>query len=88
MYAMSLIMKGLYYQMYTDTFGMVPFSEAGVEGVLTPKYDTQMEIYKGIIADLDTAMNIIGDEERTGLGIDDAGANDVYCGGDLQLWKK
>ncbi|MEL4308993.1 SusD/RagB family nutrient-binding outer membrane lipoprotein [Joostella sp. CR20] len=88
MYAMSLIMKGLYYQMYTDTFGMVPFTEAGVEGILTPKYDTQMDIYKGIIADLNTAMSIIGDEERTGLGIDDAGANDVYCGGDLQLWKK
>ncbi|WP_417442915.1 SusD/RagB family nutrient-binding outer membrane lipoprotein [Joostella sp.] len=88
MYAMSLIMKGLYYQMYTDTFGMVPFTEAGVDGILTPKYDTQMDIYKGVIADLDRAMSIIGDEERTGLGIDDAGENDVYCGGDLQQWKK
>lgn len=87
MYAMSLIMKSLYFQMYTDTFGMVPFSEAGVEGVLTPKYDAQIDIYKGIIADLDQAMAIIGDAERTGLGIDDVGENDVYCGGDLQLWK-
>lgn len=87
MYAMSLIMKSLYFQMYTDTFGMVPFSEAGVEGILTPKYDAQIDIYKGIIADLDQAMAIIGDAERTGLGIDDVGENDVYCGGDLQLWK-
>src|SRR5690606_15279187 len=88
MYAMALIMKSLYFQMYTDAFGMVPFSEAGVDGILTPKYDAQIDIYKGIIADLDQAMAIIGSEERTGLGIDDVGENDVYCGGDLQLWKR
>lgn len=88
MYAMSLIMKGLYYQMYTETFGMVPFTEAGVDGILTPKYDAQKDIYKGIIADLDNAMAIIGDTERTGIGVDDAGSNDIYCGGDLQQWKR
>ena len=88
MYAMSLIMKGLYFQLYTDTFGMVPFSEAGVEGILTPKYDTQKDIYKGIIADLDAAMATIGDTERTGIGVNDVGSNDIYCGGDLQKWKK
>ncbi len=88
MYAMSLIMKGLYYQLYTDTFGMVPFTEAGVDGILTPAYDTQATIYKGIIADLDQAMSIIGDTERTGIGVDDAGSNDIYCGGDLQQWKR
>ena len=88
MYAMALIMKGLYYQMYTETFGMVPYSEAGVDGILTPVYDAQSDIYKGIIADLDTAMSLIGDAERTGTGIDDAGSNDIYCGGDLQQWKR
>ena len=88
MYAMSLIMKGLYYQMYTETFGMVPFSEAGVDGILTPKYDTQAQIYQGIIADLDQAMATIGDTQRTGLGVNDVGVNDVYCGGDLQQWKR
>lgn len=88
MYAMSLIMKGLYFQLYTDTFGMVPFSEAGVEGILTPKYDSQKDIYKGIIADLDAAMATIGDTERTGVGVNDVGSNDIYLGGDLQKWKK
>ncbi len=88
MYAMSLIMKGLYYQMYTDIYGMVPFTEAGVDGILTPKYDDQATIYQGIIADLNQAMSIIGDAERTGLGVDDVGSNDVYCGGDLQQWKR
>jgi len=88
MYAMSLIMKGLYFQLYTDTFGMVPFSEAGVDGILTPKYDSQKDIYKGIIADLDAAMATIGDTERTGVGVNDVGSNDIYLGGDLQKWKK
>jgi hypothetical protein len=87
-YAISLIIKGLYYQVYTETFGMVPFSEAGVDGILTPKYDAQKDIYKGIIADLDNAMSIIGSAERTGTGVEDAGDNDVYCGGDLQKWKR
>ncbi|WP_242203800.1 SusD/RagB family nutrient-binding outer membrane lipoprotein [Aestuariivivens insulae] len=88
MYAMALIMKGLYFQMYTDTFGMVPFSEAGVDGILTPKYDAQKDVYKGIIADLDNAMSIIGSADRTGVGVEDAGSNDIYCGGDLQQWKR
>lgn len=88
MYAMSLIMKGLFFQKYTDIFGMVPFSEAGVDGILTPKYDTQKDIYKGIIADLDEAISLIGSTERTGVGVNDAAENDVYCGGDLQQWKR
>jgi len=88
LYSMGLIMRSLYYQMYTDTFGMVPYSEAGVEGILTPKFDSQMDIYKNVIADLDEAIAIIGDAERTGTGVDDVAENDVYCGGDLQKWKK
>lgn len=88
MYAMSLIMKGLHYQMFTDTYGMVSFSEAGVDGILTPIYDSQEDVYKGVIADLNEAMDLIGDQERTGLGVSDAGTNDIYCGGDLQQWKR
>jgi len=88
MYAMSLIIKGLFYQKYTETFGMVPFTEAGVEGNLTPSYDEQQVIYKGIVADLDEAMAIIGDAQRTGIGVNDVGSNDVYCNGDLQQWKR
>ena len=88
MYAMSLIIKGLYYQMYTDTFGMVPYTEAGVDGNLTPKFDEQSVIYQGIIADLDAAMATIGDNTATGIGVNDAAENDIYCGGDLQQWKR
>ena len=88
MNAVGMIIQGLYYQMYTDLFGEIPFSEAGVEGIVTPKYDTQVEIYAGILEDLDEAMATIGDNTMTGEGINDLGDNDIYFGGDLQLWKK
>ena len=88
MHAVGMIIKGLYYQMYTDLFGEIPFSEAGNPDIVTPKYDTQLEIYTGIIDDLDAAMMTIGDNAKTGEGIDDLGNNDLYFNGDLQLWKK
>jgi hypothetical protein len=88
MYAVGLIIKGLYYQMYTETFGEIPYSEAGDPDIILPKYDTQIEIYKGIIADLDNAITTIGSNTKTGDGVEDLGNNDLYCNGDLQKWKK
>ena len=84
MYAVGQIIKGLYFQMYTDAFGQIPYSQVGDISVLTPQFDSQDVIYKGIIAELDEAMATIGDATTTGIGVDDLGANDIYCGGDLQ----
>jgi hypothetical protein len=88
MYAIGQITKGLYFQMYTDVFGMIPYTEATNPDITTPVFDSQATIYQGIIAELDEAMATIGDETATGVGVDDVGENDVYCGGDLQKWKK
>ncbi len=87
MFAVAKIMKGLYYQMFTDVFGMVPYSQAADPNIQLPVFDAQKDIYKGIITDLNTAMTIIGDAPTTGDGVDDLGENDIYCGGDLQKWK-
>lgn len=87
-YAIGLIMKGLYYQMYTDTFGMVPYTEALNPEVVTPKFDTQAEIYKGVISELDEAMGIIGSETDAGEGVNQLGGNDLFFNGNLQQWKK
>ncbi|WP_422360631.1 SusD/RagB family nutrient-binding outer membrane lipoprotein [Reichenbachiella sp.] len=87
MYAMGLILKGIYFQMYTDTFGEIPYTDAGNPDVL-PAFDTQSTIYQGIIAELETAMSIIGDATITGDGVQDIGANDLFYSGDLQKWKK
>ena len=88
MYAVGLIVKGLYFQMYTDAFGEIPYTEALNIDILLPKFDTQLEIYTGIIEELDQAMTIIGDATSTGDGVQDLGDNDIYFNGDLQKWKK
>lgn len=88
MYAIGQIMKGLYFQMYTDVFGMIPYTEATNPDITLPKFDEQSVIYQGIIAELDEAMATIGDAERTGPNVDDVAENDIYCGGDLQQWKR
>lgn len=88
MYAIGQIMKALYFQMYTDVFGMIPYTEATNPDITLPKFDEQSVIYQGIIAELDEAMATIGDAERTGPNVDDVAENDIYCGGDLQQWKR
>lgn len=88
-HAVVLILKSHYFQLFTDTFGMIPYSDVfSDENVSLPKFDTQKEIYKGIIADLDAAMAVIGDNTSTGDALEDLGENDVIYGGDLQKWKR
>ena len=87
-YAIGLIMKGLYYQMYTDTFGMLPYSEVGNPDIVAPKFDSQVELYEGIIVELNQAMTIIGDNSVTGEGVEVLTDNDLFFNGDLQKWKK
>ncbi len=87
-YAIGLIMKGLYYQMFTDIHGMVPYSEASDPTIITPVYDSQADIYAGVIADLDRAMAIIGSNTTTGDGVELLTDNDLFFQGDLQKWKK
>lgn len=88
MHAVGLIMKGLYFSKFTDIFGEMPYSETGVAGVLSPKFDTQIEIYQGIITELDAAMATIADQATTGDGVEDMGDNDLLFNGDLQKWKR
>ena len=88
MFAIGQIMRGLYFQMYTDAFGMIPYTEATNPDIVTPKFDDQSVIYAGLIEELDAAMATIGDAERTGANVDDVGDNDIFCNGDLQKWKR
>lgn len=88
MFAIGQIMRGLYFQMYTDIFGMIPYSEATNPDIVLPKFDSQKVIYKGLIAELDEAMATIGDATATGVNVNDVGANDLYCHGDMQKWKR
>lgn len=87
-YAIGLIMKGYYYQIMSDTYGMHPYSEASNPTIKTPKYDEIINIYKGIISDLDIAIDLIGSNTKTGEGVEYLSENDVIFNGRMQSWKK
>ena len=87
-YAIGLIMKGFYYNLYTDNVGMIPYSQASNPDILLPAYDSQIDIYKGVIAELDDAIEIIGDNTVTGPGVEQLAENDVLFNGNMQDWKK
>ncbi len=87
-YAIALIMKGLYYQKYADTFGAAPYTEASNPDITTPKFDSVQTIYEGVIAELDEAMALIGDATITGEGPQLLGENDLFFNGDMQKWKQ
>jgi hypothetical protein len=84
--AQGLVMRSWLYQIMTDAWGDIPYSEAlqgtGEVRILTPKYDTQEQVYNGILADLKRANDIItpaGQVLTTG---------DLIYGGDVAHWKK
>ncbi len=88
-YAIGLIMKGLYYQMFTDTFGMIPYTQVGDPDIPLPVFDSQATIYQGIINDLNQAMTLIGSATTTDADAAlSLSSNDVFFHGDLQKWKK
>jgi len=70
----------------TDVWGAVPYSEAlqglQVDGIMTPKYDSQESIYTALLAELEEANTLIG---TTSVGF---GSGDILFGGDPQLWRK
>lgn len=87
MEAVGLIMKSSYFSMYSDLWGRLPYTGVGQEGNLAPEYDSQLTIYKGVIADLDKAMATIGNSTATGKLTQDISSHDVLFEGDLQKWK-
>lgn len=87
MYAVGQIIKALYYQRFTDIFGEIPYSEAGLPNIVQPKFDTQNTIYQGLITILNEAMDTIANNTTTGNGVSDLGDNDIIFNGNLQKWK-
>lgn len=83
--AVGRIMKSYLFSIMTDAMGDIPYSEA-LQGsdVLQPKYDTQKDIYDGMLADLTTAAQEIN-TSSTATGFS---SGDLMYGGDMAAWKK
>lgn len=58
--AVSLTLQSWMFEILTDAFGDIPMSEAASadKGIYTPKFDTQQQVYKQIIDNLDSANSL------------------------------
>lgn len=80
--AVAKALKAWTFQNLTDCWGPIPFSEAlkGSE-VPSPKYDSQEQVYNGLLAMLNEANNDIDVNAAGPQG-------DKIYGGDMTKWKK
>lgn len=101
--AVNKIMKAYIFKFVTDIYGDIPFSEALDENNHFPKYDNQIDIYKGIISMLKEARDQLDPNagELT-LGVrgdvvygrnfnewdNDAVFGDAYKANQILQWKK
>jgi hypothetical protein len=81
--AVGRILKSYTFSVMTDAMGDLPYSQA-LKGdtVLAPAYDTQQQIYNGLLADLVTANTEIN---PTGIGF---ASGDLMYDGDMTKWQK
>jgi len=82
--AVAIIMREYVFSILTDTYGAIPYSQAltgSSEGNLAPAYDSQADVYAGMLANLREAS----------LNLDPAGEpinKDILFDGDVIAWKK
>jgi hypothetical protein len=80
--AVGLILESWSFQILTDLYGDIPYSEAlNIDAHVTPKYDAQKDVYAGILANLKKASDLI---DVNGNAI----AGDLIYNGNLSRWKK
>lgn len=84
--AIAKIMKSFYFQYLVDIYGDIPYSEAhqGVNNV-TPAYDDDQAIYRDLIVQLDSAIDMINNAPSNTVAV---GSEDVMLGGDMNAWVK
>jgi hypothetical protein len=84
LYNMARIWKAYAFMILSDTYGNIPYAEAGagfLTGNTTPAYDNQEAIYNDILTELDAASNAL-DASKAAV------SSDVLYGGDISKWKK
>ncbi|WP_345329665.1 SusD/RagB family nutrient-binding outer membrane lipoprotein [Mucilaginibacter defluvii] len=84
LYNMARIFKAYVFMILVDTYGDVPYTEAGkgyLEGINLPKYDNQQDIYNDILKELDEATKALDASKAIEAG-------DLFYKGDIPKWKK
>ncbi len=83
-YNAARIWKAYVFMILTDTYGDVPYFEAGqgyTNEIITPKYDQQEAIYKDILKELDEASAALTTAQTPVV-------TDILYSGDVAKWKK
>jgi len=86
--AISLIMQAYTFQLLTDAWGDVPFTQA-LKGDVTdghmvnPKFDSQIVVYRGVLAYIDSAKKLLNNGDAVKPGSDD-----LIYNGDMNKWRR
>jgi hypothetical protein len=75
----ALTLRSWTFLLLTDAYGSIPYKEAGLK--VTPVYDTQKDVYTGLLEDLKKAQSLLGTANGTITG-------DLAYKGDILKWKK
>lgn len=84
LYHMARIWRAYVFMVLTDSYGEIPYSEAGLgylEGIVTPVYDTQEAIYDDLLNELETASAALD------ASLSEA-SRDILYGGDITKWNR
>src|SRR5690606_1812326 len=72
LYNMARIWQAYSFMVLTDTYGDTPYTQAGrsyLEGIVTPSYDAQEQIYADLLKELETASAAL-DPAKSIVGTD------------------
>ncbi|RXM43549.1 SusD/RagB family nutrient-binding outer membrane lipoprotein [Flavobacterium sp. YO12] len=75
----ALTLRSWTFLLLTDAYGSIPYKEAGLK--VTPAYNTQKEVYTGLLEDLKQAQSLLSATNGTVTG-------DLSYKGDISKWKK
>jgi hypothetical protein len=84
LYQMARIWRALSFMILTDSYGDIPYKEAGqayISQNISPKYESQQEIYADILKELEEASAALDATKTIETG-------DVLYAGDISKWKK
>lgn len=94
LYDMVRIWKAFAFMTIVDTYGDVPYSEAGkayLEGKVYPKYDKMADIYADLYTELKTAttdLSLTGDYVKSDLFFGGGTASPATTAAQIAHWKK
>jgi len=78
----ALVLRSWTFSLLTDAFGDIPYKQAAnIDQSITPAYDTQKDVYYGILDDLKAAQAAL---DPSGKAI----AGDIIYANNITLWKK